>query len=208
MNDKAVLMSQEHIKSNFPLGWQYLLDNQTNLENREKGKFKINWWQYGRTQNLTEFENSKIIFPDISNKTEFSFDIIGNIYHTSTVYSLAFNNKAIYNDNYYLGILNSKLTWYFVSQNGTILRGGYTRFHRQYIENFPIPDCQINSIDYNKIVELVERMLKLHKDLKTASDFDRKQLEQYIARTDKEIDAIVYKLYDLTDEEIKVVEGK
>ncbi|MDY5684177.1 MAG: hypothetical protein SPG48_11550 [Treponema sp.] len=30
---------------------------------------------------------------------------------------------------------------------------------------------------------------------------------QQIAATDKEINALVYKLYDLTDEEIKIVEG-
>ena len=30
---------------------------------------------------------------------------------------------------------------------------------------------------------------------------------QQIATTDKEINALVYKLYDLTDEEIKIVEG-
>ena len=58
------------------------------------------------------------------------------------------------------------------------------------------------------MVALVERMLKLHKDLQAASDFDLKHIEQYIARTDKEIDALVYQLYGLTDEEIKIVEGK
>lgn len=58
------------------------------------------------------------------------------------------------------------------------------------------------------MVELVERMLKLHKDRQAASEFDRKHIDQYIARTDKEIDELVYKLYDLTEEEIKVVEGR
>ena len=31
---------------------------------------------------------------------------------------------------------------------------------------------------------------------------------QQIAATDKEINALVYELYDLTDEEIKIVEGR
>jgi len=39
-NKKAVLMTQDYIKSNFPLAWKYLLKNKTGLENREKGKMK------------------------------------------------------------------------------------------------------------------------------------------------------------------------
>ncbi len=58
------------------------------------------------------------------------------------------------------------------------------------------------------MVELVERILKLHKDRQVAGEFERKHIDQYIARTDKEIDELVYKLYDLTEEEIRIVEGR
>ncbi|MBM2815441.1 MAG: hypothetical protein HW421_2203 [Ignavibacteria bacterium] len=58
------------------------------------------------------------------------------------------------------------------------------------------------------MVELVEQMLKPYKDRASATEFDRKHIDQYIARTDKKIDALVYELYELTDEEIRIVEGK
>jgi hypothetical protein len=58
------------------------------------------------------------------------------------------------------------------------------------------------------MVELVERMLRLHKEHQSASEFDRKHIQQYITRTDKEIDALVYQLYALTPDEIKIVEGE
>ena len=61
---------------------------------------------------------------------------------------------------------------------------------------------------HKKMVALIERMLKLHKDRQTPSEFDRKHIDQYIARTDREIDELVYKLYDLTEDEIRIVEGK
>ena len=51
-------------------------------------------------------------------------------------------------------------------------------------------------------------MLKLHKDRQTATEFDRKHKDEYIKRTDKEIDNLVYELYGLTEEEIRIVEGK
>ena len=58
------------------------------------------------------------------------------------------------------------------------------------------------------LIQLVERMLKPYKDRKSFSEFDRKHIEQYIAITDKEIGELVYKMYDLTEDEIRIVEGK
>jgi hypothetical protein len=51
-------------------------------------------------------------------------------------------------------------------------------------------------------------LVKTTKDKQTADDFTRKQIEQFITRTDSEIDALVYQLYGLTEEEIRIVEGK
>jgi hypothetical protein len=51
-------------------------------------------------------------------------------------------------------------------------------------------------------------MLDLHKRLAAAkSDADRTRLERAVKTTDRKIDALVYELYGLTEEEIRVVEG-
>src|SRR5512136_1734484 len=56
------------------------------------------------------------------------------------------------------------------------------------------------------MVSLVERMLKLHKDLpKARTAPDKTAIERQIAATDKQIDALVYELYGLTEEEIRIV---
>jgi len=61
---------------------------------------------------------------------------------------------------------------------------------------------------HDDVVALVDKMLDLHKQLQE-SDFASRRgpLERQIAATDKKIDELVYKLYGLTDEEIKIVEG-
>jgi hypothetical protein len=51
-------------------------------------------------------------------------------------------------------------------------------------------------------------MLELHKRLAAASQADRELYQRQIDATDREIDKLVYELYGLTEEEIKVVEGK
>ncbi len=61
---------------------------------------------------------------------------------------------------------------------------------------------------HDKMVALVEEMLELHKRLAAAkSDADKKRIRRAVAATDRKIDELVYELYGLTDEEIKVVES-
>ncbi len=57
------------------------------------------------------------------------------------------------------------------------------------------------------MVALVEDMLELHKRLAAKSDADKQRLQRAINATDRKIDALVYELYGLTDEEIRIVEG-
>jgi hypothetical protein len=56
------------------------------------------------------------------------------------------------------------------------------------------------------MVELVERMLFLHKELVTARTPDEKtRIQRQIDNTDHEIDRLIYELYALTDNEIQIV---
>ena len=58
------------------------------------------------------------------------------------------------------------------------------------------------------MVQLVDSMLELHKHLnETKTPHDREVFQRHINATDKQIDRLVYELYDLTEEEIGIVEG-
>ena len=58
------------------------------------------------------------------------------------------------------------------------------------------------------MVELVETMLKLHRDHAAAlTSKDKERLARRIEDTDAQIDRLVYELYGLTDEEIAIVES-
>ena len=57
------------------------------------------------------------------------------------------------------------------------------------------------------MVKLVERMLDLHKKFAAAKiPADKTRIQRWIKTTDKQIDNLVYELYNLTAEEIKIVE--
>ena len=65
---------------------------------------------------------------------------------------------------------------------------------------------------HDKRVELVTRMMELKKQQarapKKQSPSAKQLLDQKLAITDQQIDALVYELYGLTEEEIRIVKGE
>jgi len=109
-----------------------------------------------------------------------------------------------------LGLLNSSLTTFWLKQTSSVFRGGYLALNRQYIEGIPlIPPPPASSSPRSvrqRLETLVEQMLALHAQAGGWTPQEQTALGRQIAATDREIDQLVYKLYGLTDEEIRIVE--
>jgi hypothetical protein len=212
-NKKAVLMDKSFIQSNYPLGWEYLNKNKKELEQREKGKMKgSKFYSYIYPKNLSEFDHKKIMTSEIANYPSMSIDERGEFYHTTKVYGFIFNNNVTEHINYFLAVLNSRILWFFIKSTGYVLRGGYYTFKTEYLKPFPIKLIDFsNEVElkvYNQLVQLVDQMLTNKKQLQQAkTDSDKNYLERKCEQLDKEIDQLVYQLYGLTEEEIKIVEG-
>ncbi len=72
------------------------------------------------------------------------------------------------------------------------------------MRNSPLADC-----NNKKLISLVEQMIAFHKSLTVAkTPQEKERFERQIEVTDKAIDSLVYELYGLNDEEIKIVEGQ
>ena len=82
----------------------------------------------------------------------------------------------------------------------------------QFIEQLPIRTIDFTNPaqvkQHDELVRLVEQMLALHQKAAAASNpADKTLFQRQIAATDRAIDRLVYGLYNLTEEEIKLVEG-
>jgi hypothetical protein len=137
----------------------------------------------------------------------FALDAEGEKYCANTSYIISNSEK------YLLAILNSALTTFFYKNLSSTYRGGYLRFIYQYLVMLPIRtiyfDDPADVARHDQIVSLVDQMLKLDKKLAESkvpqtSEMLRRQIES----TDRQIDQLVYRLYDLTDEQIKIVESE
>jgi len=203
------LLNASEMSSKFPFTLAYLEANKEILMAREKGKFKgPNWYAYGYPKSMTLFQKSKIIVPDYNNIASFAFDSGGHFYKTG--YGILLKDELL-SPFYVLGLLNSPLLFQYLKSIGTSLRGGYIRFWTKFIEQLPIRTIDFsnpsdNSI-HNRIVMLVDQILKLHKELFTAkSEAYRTVNQRQIDSTDHEISGLVYELYGLTEEEINFIE--
>jgi hypothetical protein len=104
-----------------------------------------------------------------------------------------------------LGILNSRITsWLYVNSSLIAQKDDFPQVYISALKALPIPRADIKQHD--RMVRLVERMLDLHKRI-PATPQEQERLARDIASTDREIDNLVYQLYGLTEEEIKIVEG-
>ncbi|WP_121079645.1 DUF7149 domain-containing protein [Helicobacter pylori] len=100
-----------------------------------------------------------------------------------------------------LGVLNSKLMTYFYKKKffPTHMQGGAFGFDTLSVETLPFPQItKSNKPTADKIIALVDKILQ-------AKEKDPKANTK---RLEKEIDALVYQLYNLTDEEIKIIENE
>ncbi len=147
---------------------------------------------------LEDFEKEKIVYGEIVQEPRFYLDNggceLGYFYAEATSFILTGEHLR-----YLLGMLHSKLiTFAFKTfyAGGGLGESGY-RYKKAFIERLPIPKITPqNQKLADKITDGTEAILE-------AKEKDPKANTQQL---EKEIDALVYQLYNLTDEEIKTIE--
>ncbi|MBI3165984.1 MAG: hypothetical protein HYZ24_14970 [Chloroflexi bacterium] len=210
---RAILNSQKVMKEDSLLTLAYLTENKMFLENREKGKMKgAEWYAYVYPKNIDLMKQSKILIPDIADRAQFAFDENGDYAFTSG-YGITLKNNTGLSHKYVLGLLNSKLLEYYLKRVSTPMRGGFFRFFTQFMERIPIRAIDFTNpaekSQHEKMVSLVTQMLELHKSKAGAkTQSETAVYERQIRAVDGQIDSLVYELYELTSDEIKIVEGK
>lgn len=202
------------MKHRYPLAWDYLNRNRRLLEGREKGKFKDeHWYRFGRTQNLGMWEQPKLMVPYMITRLAAYPDRHHDYYFinvTTGGYGITLD-ESFGSMMHGCGLLNSRLLDYYLKQVSTNFHSGYFAANKQYIELLPIRTIDFSDSEdvarHDRMVGLVERMLELHERLAEAK-IEREQtiIQHQIEATDRQIDQLVYELYGLTDEEIKIVE--
>ncbi|MEX1122720.1 MAG: TaqI-like C-terminal specificity domain-containing protein, partial [Balneolales bacterium] len=178
--------AKEKMQEVYPEIFAHLEPHELNAKKRyDKGNY---WWELRNCAYYDLFAKPKIVFPNLQNSNKFAFDDTGTYLNAPSVF-LSTEDKAL------LGILNSKLIWYYLTSICVVRNGGYIEVKPQYFEQIPIPDISDDLKDL-----LTGKVNLILAASKNDPGVDASTLE-------KEIDQLVYGLYGLSEEEIGVVEG-
>ncbi len=154
-------------------------------------------------QRLKQADSEKIIVGGMSKELECAYDEGEFLAGKSTTIILADpQNKLPL--KVIMALLNSKLLsfWYKHFFSSLTLAGGYLRISEREIRQIPIP--RLSNSHKNMLAKLVKKILTITKD----DDYLQNEAKQKkVKEYEKKIDQMVYKLYGLTPEEIKIVEN-
>lgn len=239
------------ISEKYPAIIEHLLMYESQAKARyDKGDY---WWEMRACAYEDMFDATKIVWPNLQAYGKFCFDSYPGKYINAPAVILPSNDESL------LGILNSKLVWFFLSGVCVQRNGGYLEVKPQYFEQIPIPkmpeiwkettrlkvesmflNVKAKHISEQRFRNLIcdefgiekwptkinkwwvldffdfAKALKLNLSLAQKDDLlqlfekyriELQQLDAQIQKTDQEIDQLVYKLYNLTPEETKIIEG-
>lgn len=118
--------------------------------------------------------------------------------------------KEIYENyyNYILALLNSSLVNFYYSTNFSNRSMLTVNISKTYLEQIPVPlPNKENEIIIQKIMILVNQIIDTKKfSVSVKTENEKEYLEKKCETLDRQIDKLVYELYGLTEEEIKIVE--
>jgi len=150
------------------------------------------WWELRACAYYPEFEKEKVVYGQFQDSAEYSYCEPG-IYLSSNEYMIGGN----YNRKYFLGILNSKLIEWYLAKITGVLGKEMKIGQKSNFEKLPLPPITpSNKPIVQQIETLVDNILAVKKQNPNAGT----------SAWEREIDELVYKLYDLTEEEVRLIE--
>ena len=162
------------------------------LEKRtDKGKTPYNLRNCAYVE---DFAKEKIVYSEIVRKPQFYLDTNLNFYAEATSFILTGEHLK-----YLIAFLNNDFVAFIFKTfyaGGNLGENGF-RYKKAFIEKIPIPKINAkNQKIANEIKILASEILELKKEKADTKELERK------------LDELVYKLYDLNEEEIALIENK
>jgi len=203
---KFNLIEENKFKKNYPKTYEYLVKFKEDLlKRKDSGRtFKqINrpWYALMRVGTPQDYFRDKIITLAVIKKVSFCIDKSKRLFPTGGTYGLISKDNSNLDIKYIYSLLNSKLFEYLLFASSVPKRGGYIAISAEGLKSLPIKE--ISQKDQKPFIELVERILSITNNKDYLADLEKQAI---VRAYEKRIDKLVYELYDLNSEEIKIVD--
>jgi len=212
--EKILYLEDEQHFDRLPAPLQnYLLSEEEKLTNRAAFKRgDCEWWKFTWPLSRNLYDGrARILCPYLGTFNRFAL-VEGEEFLSLTDTTVIFDSNQDEDIKYLLGLLNSKTLTFRFRGIGKLKGGGIYEYFWNSIKRLPIRPIDFKNPDdvakHDKMVALVDTMLDLHRrKAGEKNPQSLRQLETQITATDSQIDALVYALYDLTPDEIALVEA-
>jgi hypothetical protein len=169
--------------------YEYLLENREALEKvYEAKKGMKKWYELRKCTYYDSFHKNKLIWTRLANINSFAISTNNEYSIDSTSFAVGKNLK------YYSAILNSKVVFFYFKLGSVIWGKNGIKWFGDFFNNIPIPVA--SDVQKMAIKTIVNNILDAKK---TNSEAD-------IIAFENQINKLVFELYELTEEEIKIVE--
>jgi adenine-specific DNA-methyltransferase len=154
----------------------------------------------------------KIFFRRVGDRLIATYDN-AQFYALNTLVVITMKTLSETSLKYMLGLINSKLLNFYYETYLKSTKKVFSEIQARQIAQLPIRTLDFSDPEdvarHDRMVSLVDQMLSLQKQLPEArTPHEQTGLQRQIEATDGQIDTLVYELYGMTEEEIKIVEGK
>ena len=237
-NPKSMEENEADLAEQYPSLYNHLLYHKEKLSKRNKDEtgIRYEWYclqRYGANY-YQEFEKEKIVYSEIVREPQFYLDNgefkFGSFYAEATNFILSGNENFTHSLHYLLGILHSKLITYAFKEfyaGGGLGESGY-RYKKVFLERLPIPQItETNKPLCDEIIKCVEKILEIKachtealaevsKNTESKKDFspfskaqnDKADSTLDTSKLESKINSLVYQLYNLTNDEIAIIDSK
>ena len=172
----------------------YLTTNKAKLENRaeiKRNKSRM-WWKYSFPMHKEQYQKDKIWCSYRAKDNTFCLDETNDFIGLTNTTVIFDTNPEAYSIKYVLALLNSKLLNYRYKSIGKQTGNGVFEYFENQVSQLPIPTIELDN--QQPFAEKVDAIIAAKQN-----NTDTSQLEA-------ELDAMVYALYGLSDDEIKLIE--
>lgn len=187
-------LEESDLKRDFPQTWKYLQKNKATLQSKKSFSNVTDWWRPLRTRQPEHILTPKIVTPHLTIVPKFAIDLQGKFGISRSPFLISKISAGSEKEMllFMLGILNSTPCYWYISNHSHKYSKGYTMIEVKTLNQTPVPNPSLIPIkDFKKMIELVEKRIK-------GSAIEGITIE-------KEIDDLACKLYNLTQEDKKVL---
>jgi hypothetical protein len=187
-DNKKKVHTEEILRDEYPLAFEYFEEHQETLRGREGGRWEDSdtYWELSYPRNLEKFELPKIVFAEFANQSMFMVDEGGEWYFKSA-YAALLSSEFRKNTKEIACQLNSSVLEFYFKHIATVKAGGYYAFRSQYVS--PLP-CIIDGESHE-----FEKLAKTSDKIGTVLDLSNKTErfpEAYLGEFDGNLGYITY----------------